>query len=53
MFIVSFVADTLKMVGRDMKGQEMDDDDLEDHVSWSHACYIDEADLQMTRAKEQ
>jgi hypothetical protein len=28
---ISFVADTLKMVGRGMKGKEVDDDDVEEY----------------------
>lgn len=29
----SFVADTLKAVGRDMRGKEVHDEDVEEHVS--------------------
>lgn len=29
----SFVAETLKTVGRDMKGRDVDEDDVEEHVS--------------------
>lgn len=29
----SFVADTLRSVGKDMKSKEMDEDDVEEHVS--------------------
>jgi hypothetical protein len=30
---LSFVADTLKLVGKDMKSKEVDEDDVEDAVS--------------------
>lgn len=29
----SFVADTLRSVGKDMKSKDMDEDDVEEHVS--------------------
>ena len=32
----SFVADTLRSVGKDMKSKDMDEDDVEEHVS--HIC---------------
>jgi double-strand break repair protein MRE11 len=34
--IKDFVADTLRSVGRDMKSKDMDEDDVEEHVSFFH-----------------
>jgi len=34
--IKDFVSDTLRSVGRDMKSKDMDEDDVEEHVS--HIC---------------
>jgi hypothetical protein len=37
--ISSFVHDTLKTVGRDMKGREVGEQDVEEHVSYrNHVC---------------
>jgi len=51
----SFVADTLRSVGKDMKSKDMDEDDVEEHVSRSRSIRmrIRDSDGQMTRAKEQ
>jgi hypothetical protein len=34
----SFVADTLKVVGRDMRGKQVQEEDVEEHVSTSMTC---------------
>ena len=51
----SFVADTLRSVGKDMKSKDMDEDDVEEHVSRSRSTRMRsrDSDGQMTRAKEQ
>jgi hypothetical protein len=38
------VADTLKTVGRDMRGKEVDEEDVEEHVSSLIVIYVTPAD---------